>query len=144
MDSREDDESFSRLPFDDRGIAIGKLRNRRAPPGKLGTVLPEHIQWRRIRKGDFDRLLMNAFVLVGVEVERYAGCEVHPVVPGICTEESARTNSQVMNAVVFYRPADVRRGLCRETLAYHDRVPPGYDDQLVSSELGFAHRIQLR
>src|ERR1700694_1790998 len=138
MDAGEDYESLARLAFDDRRRAIGKFGDNRAPPGKLGTVLPVHIQRSATGKGDFDRLHMNPLVFIGVKVERHACREIHSVVNGISSEESSGTNSQVMQAIIFHRTTDHRCSVSSETLTDGDRVPAGYDHQLVSSQPCFS------
>src|SRR5258707_7887709 len=86
---------------------------------------------------------MNPLVFIGVKVEPHARSEIHAVVNGISPKESSRTNSEVMQAIVFDRASDHRCGFSSETLTDRDRVPAGDDHQLVSSQLLFAHCIQL-
>src|SRR3984893_13070764 len=143
MDAGEDYESLAGLAFDDRRRAIGKFGDTRAPPGRLGTVLPVHIQRSATGKGDFDRLHMNPLVFIGIKVEPHACREIHSVVNGISPEESSGTNSEVMQAIIFHRTSDHRCGAASETPADRSRVPAGDDHLLVSSQLLFAHGIQL-
>src|ERR1700674_5953921 len=143
MDAGEDYESLAGLAFGDRRRAIGKFGDNRAPPGKLGTVLPVHIQRSATGKGDFDRLHMNPLVFIGVKIEPHACSEIHSVVNGISTEESSGTNPEVVQAIIVARPPEHRGGFSSETPTDRDRVPAGDDHQLVSSQLLFAHCIEL-
>src|ERR1700720_4744051 len=130
MDAGEDYESLAGLAFDDRRRAIGKFGDNRTPPGKLGTVLPVHIQRSATGEGDFYRLDMNPLVFIGVKVERRARREIHSVVNGISPEESSGKNSQVVQAIIFDRTSDHRCGVHTETFTDRDRVPAGDDHQL--------------
>src|SRR6266446_4766474 len=143
MDAGEDYESLAGLAFGDRRRAIGKFGDNRAPPGKLGTVLPVHVQRSAAGKGDQYRLHMNPLVFIGVKVEPYARCEIHSVVSGISPKESSGTNSEVMQAIIFDRTSDHRCGTRSETPTDRNRVPAGHDHQLVSCQLLFIHGIQL-
>src|SRR5207253_4654575 len=132
MDTGEDYESLAGLAFGDRRRAIGKFGDNRAPPRKLGTVLPVHIQRSATGKGNFDRLHMNPLVFIGVKVEPHPRSEIHSVISGISPKESSGTNSEIMQAIIFHRTSDHRRGARSETPTDRDRVPAGDDHQLVS------------
>ena len=86
---------------------------------------------------------MDALEFIGEEIERHASREIHSVVNGISPEERARTNSQVMRAILRDRASNRRRSLCRDTLADRDRIPSGHDNQLVTCQLGFAHAVEF-
>jgi len=66
VDAGEDYKSLAGLPFNDRRRAVRKFCDNRAPPGKLGTVLPVHIQPTVIGPCDLDRLNVDPLEFIDV------------------------------------------------------------------------------
>ena len=77
---------------------------------KLRSILPVHIHFRPVWKGDRDSFFVNAFELVGVKIEPNTIGQIEPVVNGIAAEKGSGTDSKVVQSVFDDRV--VNHGRC--------------------------------
>src|ERR1700689_4015356 len=86
---------------------------------------------------------MNSSRFVRIEVEPHTAGEIDSVVNRIATEERACTNSQIVHAILLYRATQIGNRICGEALSDVNGISAREDNEFVSSQLRFSHRVQL-
>jgi hypothetical protein len=141
MNPAQDDPPVSECSLHHCGSSVGIPADSRAPTGKLRAVLPILIERWCSGTGNRHGCLAYASGFSGIEMELHARGQIQAVIRRIPGKETARTDSEVVQAVL-YRLSNVRGSRSSQILADVDEISAWDDQQTAPPELHFAHPIQ--
>ena len=141
MNARENDPSLSECPFHGGGGSVRVVVDNCAPARKLRSVLPILIERMSTGIRNRDRRLPDTPRFGSVEPKPRTCSQIQSVVGRVAGNESTRADSQIVQPIM-YRVMNIQCAGCRQAVTDGFEIPARNDEQTISPELWFAHRVQ--